>query len=92
MSNPFSLVKNNNVPIVGQPFTVLSGAATALIVCSCEAKTPILLVGMAPGACPACRRVFVVQDFSFNGQTGAVSVSLKLGKLADAPPAPLGVM
>ena len=74
------------VPIVGQPFTVNSGFPTALITCGCEAKTPVLLVGVAPGVCPMCRRVFVVQGFSFNGETGQVQVSLRLGQLADAPP------
>ena len=78
------------VPILGQAFTVQSGFPTTLVTCGCEAKTPVLLVGTSPGSCPACRRVFVVQDFSFTGQTGQVQVSLRLGQLTDQPE-PAGV-
>ena len=80
-----------DVPIVGRPFTVNSGFPTALITCGCDAKTPVLLVGVVPSVCPACRRVFVVQKFAFDGETGSVQVSLRLGQMADAPPAPGGV-
>jgi hypothetical protein len=45
-----------------------------------------MIVGVTPSVCQACRRVFVLQNFSFTGETGAVSVSLRLGKMADAPP------
>lgn len=90
-THPFKPFKaNGDVPIIGQPFTILSGSPTALIRCGCEAKSPILLTATQPGVCVACKKVFVIQDFAYTGSTGQVQVSLRLGHMADAPPEPVG--
>lgn len=45
--------------LVGQAFTVLDHYSTCLIACGCEARTPLLLVGVGSEVqCPACQRSF----------------------------------
>jgi hypothetical protein len=87
MFRPFG---QSQIPIVGQAFTAKGGFATAMIQCGCEAKSPILLIGNAPGGCPACRRVFVVQKFSCDNQTNQIELSVGLVRQTpDAEPAPV---
>lgn len=54
-SNPIQF-KKPALPIVGQPFTLKSWFLTISIVCNCEAKEPVLLIGNAIGTCQACGR------------------------------------
>ena len=56
---PFA--STGKVPIIGQPFVMKGWFPTVHIVCACEAKEPVLLVGDAVGVCPACHRGFVIQ-------------------------------
>lgn len=76
----------NEIPIIGQPFKVHGGFATVSMTCTCEAKTTLLLIGASPGACPACRRVFVVQSFAFSAQTGQIQVSLGMAMAPESAP------
>lgn len=61
MGGPFGLIKNPQVPIVGQPFTLKNYFVTVQIVCNCVGKEPVLLAAHTPGQCPACHRVFQLQ-------------------------------
>lgn len=88
MFRPFT--PKQDVPIIGQPFTVRSGFPTTLLQCNCEAREPVMLVGAAPGQCRACRRTFVCAGFTFNGQTGQIQVQVGLLNQPDPIPEPVG--
>ena len=81
--NPFKLMTPAVVPLVGQPFMVKGWFPTVQIVCACDAHEPVLCVGVAPSACPACGRVFQVQDIVFHAKTDQMQISLAVA------PAPL---
>lgn len=59
-----------NIPIIGQPFTLKNFFTTVQIVCNCEGKEPVLLVGNGFGRCPACARVFQLQGIRANPKGG----------------------
>lgn len=49
------------IPILGQPFTIVSAYSTAVIQCQCEAKPILILTGLnKPTLCPGCRKVFAI--------------------------------
>lgn len=51
----------SDIPIVGQPFTIVTAYSTAVIQCQCEAKAVLVLAGLnRPAVCPACRKVFAI--------------------------------
>lgn len=77
MSNPFSPFKSNhNIPILGRAFTVKSGFSTTMITCGCGANEPILLIASNPGQCPSCKKLFKVNEFRFDGNTGQVHTQI----------------
>lgn len=50
---------NPHVPILGQQFRVLAAYSTAVIECSCPAKTVIVMTGVGKqGGCSACGKVY----------------------------------
>lgn len=54
---PFSVAAG--VPIVGQPCTIITWFPTLSITCNCEAKQPVLLVGIGNlSVCVNCGRGF----------------------------------
>ena len=62
-----------NVPIVGQPYTLLGGFLTAMIVCHCGgARVEVLISGHVPGVCPSCGRQYVIQRGEVNNETGQI--------------------
>lgn len=69
----------NDIPIVGQPYKLKGVMPQALLQCSCDAKEPVLLIGMgAQGQCPSCRRAFVLSEV--HGVAGGqVSASIAVG-------------
>ena len=80
------------VPIIGQPFTVKGGYATALIQCQCEAREPVLLLGNAPAFCAGCHRGFIIVGFSFDARVGQIQVNVGLVQgQPSVPPDPAGV-
>lgn len=49
------------IPILGQPFTIVTAYSMAVIQCQCEAKPVLVLAGLnKPTICPACRKVFAI--------------------------------
>lgn len=83
-------VHEQGIPIIGQPFELKNWFLTTLLQCNCEAKAPVLLVGAigAKAACPACKKIFVLQGFS--GEPPAkltINIGLAL-PVADAVAAP----
>lgn len=73
----------NTIPIIGQPFALKGWVPTVMITCNCEAKEPVLIVGvMQPAQCPACKRGFVVGAIQYNGQTGQNEVGIATVVLA----------
>lgn len=74
-----------HIPIVGQPCKVHGWFPTVLLSCSCEAKTPLMIVGLgAVAQCEACKRGFSISGLLHDAATGAGSVSVGLAM----PPAP----
>lgn len=80
-TSPFQ-PKKNNIPIIGQPFVIKSFVPMLQIVCNCEAKEPLLLIGNGAGQCPACHRGFQLQGMKADpsGQ-----VQFIVGLVADQP-------
>lgn len=69
---------SNSVPIVGQPFTFKSWFPTVQIVCNCEAKEPVLLIGNGAHECPACHRHFIVAKVEYDVQTGKLNIGVAI--------------
>ena len=56
---PIPFAVKEDIPILGQPLTVLAWFPTVSVVCNCEAKQPLLLVGLGNlSVCPQCGRGF----------------------------------
>ena len=72
------------VPIIGQPFTLKNFFVTVQIVCNCEAKEPVLLVGNSISQCPGCRRAFQMQEIQANPGGG---LQFMIGLVAQQPAA-----
>ena len=68
----------NNIPIIGQPFTLKSWTANVLIVCNCPAKEPVILTGDAMAQCPACQRTFQVQGMVIDPRTGQINFQIAM--------------
>ncbi len=52
---------DRTVPVIGESFKVVTGFATAVIQCQCEAKTVLVLHGTAQmEICPRCHRAFAI--------------------------------
>jgi hypothetical protein len=67
----------NDLPIVGQPFTIKSWHPTVLGVCHCDGDHPILLVGIGnPVPCPKCGKGYVVQGVLHDAETGRGAVTI----------------
>lgn len=58
-------------PLVGQPLTIHNAVLILNIVCNCEAKTPLLLVGLGGiSYCKGCRKGFRVLGIEHDVRTG----------------------
>lgn len=56
---PIPFAVKEDIPIIGQPLTVITWFPTVSVVCNCEAKQPVLLVGLGNlSVCPKCGRGF----------------------------------
>lgn len=90
-NNPVVQFPNQKVPIIGQPFALKNFFVTLQIVCNCEGKEPVLLVGNGIGKCPACQRAFQLQSVRANPKGG---LEFAIGMIAQGtepePAAPAG--
>lgn len=60
-----------DVPIIGQPMTVVGWFPTVNVVCNCGQHQPLLIVGFnAPSVCPHCRNGYVLQAVAQDARTG----------------------
>lgn len=55
----------NNLPIVGQPFTIKGWFPTVMLVCNCEGKEPVMVPRGAAAQCPACKKLYTIQQLAF---------------------------
>lgn len=77
MAQPLQFPNNNNIPIVGQAFTLKNWLPVVNIVCNCEAQELVTLAGVGTVAqCSACKRAFTVGLIQFNAQTGQSNVGI----------------
>ena len=91
--SPFP-VKGEGVPIIGQPCNIVSWFPTTVLVCNCEAKQPVTVIGFNNiSVCPHCGRGFRLHGVQQDIRTGkpphfnidVVVMPPTSGK--DAPPA-----
>jgi hypothetical protein len=82
-NNVFRPFQNNNIPILGQAFTIKTGFGTVLIECGCEAKSPVLIVGGAHATCPACGRIFACVEFTANNQTNQIQAKIGIARVEE---------
>jgi hypothetical protein len=76
-----------NVPIVGQPYQLKHWFPTVQIVCNCEAKEPLMLVGTTSlTACPACKKAYQIAALTFDRRTNKFEVILAMGTPREQPP------
>lgn len=87
-SKPIPFPGNNNIPLVGQPFTFKSWFPTALVVCNCDAKEPVQIVGSGVHQCPACHRGFMIGALQYNAQTGQLNVNIAVVMAQQPEPIP----
>jgi hypothetical protein len=77
-SIPFS-PPTSAIPILGQAFKLKGVLPQVLVQCACEAKEPVLLLGMgAQGTCPSCGRLFVLEEVH-GVKGGDVSATVGVG-------------
>lgn len=73
---PIQFPGGSAIPIVGQPVTVKGFVPTVMLQCNCDAKEPMLAVGVGGLCrCPACQRTFRLQDILCRG--GHVTVNVE---------------
>lgn len=61
MANPLPFPPSaNDIPIIGQP-RIIGQFITALLLCSCENKTPMMVQTNAQGVCGHCRAIWALQ-------------------------------
>jgi len=66
------------VPIVGQPFTLLTAGCpmNMTLTCNCGGpETAVAIVSSVAAACPSCRRVY---NAMFNPTTGKVEMHVQV--------------
>lgn len=54
------------IPIIGQAMTIKGAFATVVVVCGCDKKGFVLLVGTSPNVCPECGRLFKIKSVQIN--------------------------
>lgn len=67
MPNPSGAVLDTGVPLIGQPFRVVSIAVLPVVTCNCGSGDTLTLIAQVidgrcystPGQCIACGRVFI---------------------------------
>lgn len=71
------LVIHQIVPIVGQPYQLLSWFPTIVIRCNChETKPPILLIGEAIVECPQCHKKWQAQIVEWNKSMNTLAIGI----------------
>lgn len=74
------------VPIVGQRYALHTVAGQAMLLCTCEARTPVLLrhIGDRQG-CPACKTVFLLRGVTINPTTDECGAFIETGVMVEPP-------
>lgn len=74
--NPFTAPRST-IPIVGQAFELKGWFPTVLIVCHCEAKAPVMIVGTKNASfCSGCKRAYQVGGVKFDARTNELNVQV----------------
>jgi hypothetical protein len=80
------LFKGPNVPIVGQPFAIRGWFPTVLLQCNCSAAHEAIMIPRgAAGQCPACKKVYAIQQVVMTPD-GQITFGIGI-MVADADPA-----
>jgi hypothetical protein len=80
-------IKDVNVPIVGAAYTLKGWFLTLNLVCNCEAKESLLLVGSlgAVAKCPACHAAYQLQGVASDTAANRMQFSIGVGHAAPTP-------
>lgn len=85
--------RNEDVPIVGQLFTLLEVVPVTTLICNCEAKKVVTIAGLnTPAPCPACRKAYIVMsaETAFDQQSGRknhnAQIAVRVPREPGAPP------
>lgn len=81
----FSAFKNNQAPIVGQPFTLeaIGVPCNAKLRCNCGgADVAVIIMNSVPASCPSCRRVY---NAAFNPLQSKVEFSIAVPQPEQVP-------
>lgn len=54
------------IPILGQAMTIKGAFATVVVVCGCDKKGFVMIVGTSPNVCPECGRLFKIKSVHIN--------------------------
>lgn len=77
MSDPIPFRAPQDIPILGQACKVHGWFPTVLLQCQCDAKTPLMIVGLgAVAACEVCRRHFTIGALNHDPMSGAGTVQV----------------
>lgn len=73
-------VRAEGIALVGQPYQLKSWCPTVLIVCNCEAKEPLMVVGSSrPTQCPHCKKTYQIARLEFDALKNKFNVGLAVG-------------
>lgn len=68
--SPLAFKAPAGVPIIGQPFTIKSWFPTVMLVCNCEGKEPVMIPRGGAAPCPACKKLYSIQQVQFTPDGG----------------------
>jgi hypothetical protein len=86
MNDPIRFPNNNQVPLVGQPFTLISAYVPMHMTLSCNCggvDTQVAIVASVAAACPSCARTF---NAAFNPTTNQVQMQIGIPKADEKVP------
>lgn len=65
---PLAFNPPGGIPILGQPFVIKGWFPTVLLGCNCGAHEAVMVPRGGASQCPACKRVFSIQQMVITGQ------------------------
>jgi hypothetical protein len=77
-----ALLQRDDVPVVGQAFTVIPHCAEAStpITCNCGgAQTSLRVTTAHMTKCPSCDKVYQIAKLSYDGQTKRWAIQMAMG-------------
>jgi hypothetical protein len=80
---PLSFKPVNDIPIIGQPFTIKGWFPTVLLTCNCAKPEAVMIPRGGAAACPSCGRIYSIQVVQGNVQFGIGVMTPELEGVVD---------